>query len=176
MTPIDGTPITAPGGVTTYYAQASDLRAELGVDAGVLPDDQAQNLITDAEDIVDNLLGAWRINLTTGRKIFETNVLAWQFAKLTRATVKLAGQMYARPDLFTARQYESQKGPDFTVTGPLDTRIPSMVTTILNQSGLRRLTTNSTGRIGQTWLGSIPVANGPDDPEFGDDGLSGIEL
>lgn len=152
--------------ITTYYAQPADLRAELGVDSSVLDDDAALKLIADAEDVVDSLLGAWPIQITTGRKIDPTlhGILSWQIGKLTRATVKIAALVHATPDIFTQRQYTSVSGPDFTVSGPVSGLLGTHVLAILDSSGLRRLTTRATPRIGSRGLGllSEQVANGPD--------------
>jgi hypothetical protein len=148
-----------------YYCTCDDLRTELGVDRTVLPDDQATTIITDAEDIVDALLGAWRVDMTTGRKATNIGALSWQMDKLGRATTKLAARLYREPDLFEKRQWQSMRGPDFAFSGPLTALIGPQIENLLNQCGLRRLTTRATPRVDQRGLGYLSpeqIANGPD--------------
>lgn len=157
-----------------YYCTNDDVRAEPGLSG--LSDADATRLIEDAEDIVDDLLGAWPINLITGRKIYNVGALDWQLAKLARATAKIAALIYANPDLFRQRQYKSVRGPDFAFTdetgpGGITSIVGRDVMAILGQSGLRRLTTRATPRIDQRGLGllSSQIANGPDEFEDQDE-------
>lgn len=170
-------PVGSGGATEPIYTTADALRAELGVNNTTLTDDAAIALIQDAEDAIDSLLGAWPVNFTTGRKILSTNVLSFQWNKLSRATAKLAAALYRDPNALTGRQWKSIRGPDFAFSGPLAGTLPAAALLILNQSGLRRLTTQATGRISQTGVGTLtgaPIANGPTDPDF-PDGLSGVE-
>ncbi len=123
-----------------YYATAAELRTYLDVDDSTLSDAAAIVLIQDAEDWIDTLLGGWPVNETTGRKILQADVLAWQWAKLGRATVKTAGAVYHDPTLLTVRRYRREKGPDFEVEDPLGGGALTPAIALLNASGLRRLT------------------------------------
>lgn len=121
-----------------YYATAEALRDELELDSTALPDDAATKLLENAEDVVDRLLGAWPANTTTGRKITEADVEPWQFAKLARATVKLAAKLHATPDLIEPG-FSRVKGPDFEIEGPIGSRLGTEVLAPLEDSNLRRL-------------------------------------
>ena len=123
-----------------YYTTATALRTALGVSSGTLSDDAATTIITQAEDWIDNLLGGWYPDETTGRKILEADVLAWQWGKLTRAAALVAAALYNTPTLLTAAQYRKQAGPDFSVEDPQGGGALAPAITLLNASGLRRLT------------------------------------
>ena len=123
-----------------YYTTATALRTALGVSSGTLSDDAATTIITQAEDWIDNLLGGWYPDETTGRKILEADVLAWQWGKLTRAAALVAAALYTTPTLLTAAQYRKQAGPDFSVEDPQGGGALAPAITLLNASGLRRLT------------------------------------
>jgi len=122
-----------------YYTTAAALRTALGVSSGTLSDGAATTIITQAEDWIDNLLGGWYPDETTGRKIDQDDVLAWQWEKLTRAATKAAAALYATPTLLTVRQYRREKGPDFEVEDPLGGGALTPAIVLLNASGLRRL-------------------------------------
>lgn len=130
-----------------YYATAAQLRDELEVDALTLPDARAEKLITDAEDLIDTLLGFWRVNETTGRKIVQADVEAWQFTKLTRATVLTAANIYRNPAVLTSPQWDEVKGPDFwfvgRIGGPLAQILSPVVLAVLEASTLRRMSGRS---------------------------------
>ena len=134
-----------------YYATAAELRTYLNVSSGTLSDSAAIVLIQDAEDWIDTLLGGWPVDETTGRKILQADVLAWQWTKLGRATVKTAGAVYRDPTLLTVRRYRREKGPDFAVEDPLGGGPLAPAITLLNASGLRKLT-------GRAVAGRRPVA------------------
>lgn len=135
-----------------YYTTAADLQTALGVTSEVLSDAQATVFIEDAEDVIDELLGGYPIDETTGRKIVEANVDAHRFAKLKRATTKLAALLYQNPDLVSNRQWMREKGPDFEFEGPLSGVIAKTVLIPLNQSGLRRVLGHArTGRPGRRY-------------------------
>ena len=122
-----------------YYCTAAELRTYLNVSSGTLSDSAAIVLIQDAEDWIDTLLGGWPVDETTGRKILQADVLAWQWAKLGRATIKTAGAVYHDPTLLTVRRYRREKGPDFEVEDPLGGGALTPAVALLNASGLRRL-------------------------------------
>lgn len=122
-----------------YYTTAALLQGELGLSAVQFPDAAAIKVIEDAEDLVDELLGGWPPDKTTGRKIVQAKVEAWQWTKLGRATVKLAAALYRDPELARRNRWASEKGPDFAVSGPIGGAIATEVLAPLNQSGLRRV-------------------------------------
>lgn len=130
-----------------YYCTAVELRDHLSVSDVTLPDARALQLIEDAEDVIDDLLGARTVDEASGRKVVQADVDAWRFTKLKRATLKVAGQLYAKPDLLTARRWRSESGPDFAVSGPLGSVLGEDVELALNQSGLRRMMTS----VGPGW-------------------------
>lgn len=139
-----------------FYCTATELRTYLDVTSGTLSDEAAIVLIEDAEDWVDNLLGGWYPDETTGRKILEADVLAWQWSKLNRATIKAAGALYNTPALFTQSRYRKESGPDFSVEDPQGGGPLAPAVTLLNASGLRRLTGRATAgsrAYGPPWLG-----------------------
>jgi hypothetical protein len=65
------------------YTTEAALETELGVD---LPTATAVGLIQDAEDLIDRALGGWPPDETTGRKIAQGDVEAWQCARTAAAT------------------------------------------------------------------------------------------
>lgn len=133
-----------------YYTTADDLRAELGVAEEVLADPAAVKIIEDAEDLIDALLGSHPLDLDTGRKIVEADVEPARFAKLSRATYKLAALIYQNPGLATDARWRREKGPEFEVEDPIGGAIATAVILPLNQSGLRILTGHArTGRRGR---------------------------
>lgn len=136
------------------YTSPTDLRAELGVSSTVLDDAAATKLIVDAEDLIDELLGVRVVDETTGRKVVQSEVDGWRWTKLSRATVKLAARLHKEPGL-TGRLWRSVSGPDFSFSGPLSgTEFGPLVEALLNQSGLRRLTTIAgPGRDRPPWFG-----------------------
>jgi hypothetical protein len=128
-----------------YYCTTEELRAELEVGEGTVPDDTiAKRTIEDAEDLVDRMLGGWfwGPNEQTGRKVTEGDVMSWQWAKLKRATVKLSARIYRDPSLLE-QVYEATRGPDFSMQGPkggaLVHLIGVQVLALIDDSGLRRI-------------------------------------
>jgi hypothetical protein len=96
------------------YASVTDLQEVVeDVDSQT-----AGRLLEDASDWIDAQLGAREIDPATGRKVIEDEVEPWQWAKLTRATLKVAAKLYADPSLLTPQQFDTVKGPDFETTGP----------------------------------------------------------
>lgn len=123
-----------------FYSSPGLVRTELGYTSQQLSDTAAQKVITEAEDAVDALLGGWIPDATTGRKILEGDVEAWQWGKLVRATTILAAKLVLEPDLLEGQQWRSVSGPDFSFSGPLSGRFPTRVIDLLNDSSLRKLT------------------------------------
>jgi hypothetical protein len=127
-----------------YYCTKDEVRTELAVDSSVLSDAAALKLILQTEDLVDDLLGGWPPDITTGRKILQANVDAWQWAKLNRATYLLAADVYANPARYTGQAFRSVSGPDFSFSGPLQGQVPRPILAVLDASGLRRLVGRTT--------------------------------
>ena len=125
--------------MSTVYATAAELRTELGVNSTTLPDAAANALILEAEDFTDALLGGWPIDETSGRKIVEDQVEAWQWSKLKRAVLLLAVELYSTPTLLQRPRYRREKGPDFEFEDPLGGGVLSRYMAVLNDSGLRML-------------------------------------
>ena len=124
--------------MTVVYATADELRTQLGLDSTAMPDAAAEALILEAEDYTDSLLGGWPIDETTGRKIEQSDVEAWQWTKLKRAVLLLAVELYSTPTLLQRPRYRREKGPDFEFEDPLGGGILSRYMAVLNDSGLRR--------------------------------------
>lgn len=124
------------------YATAAEVKLEPEV-----PNDADDALVLArlelAEDRIDGWLGPWAVledGPSAGRKIAEASVRPWQWAKLKRATVRLAARLYAQPDLLDPPAHGKVAGPDFTV----EQATPGVamiqdVTSPLNASGLRIL-------------------------------------
>ena len=125
--------------MSVVYATATELRSQLDVDDTTLPDVQADALILEAEDFTDALLGGWPPDETTGRKIVEAQVDAWQWEKLNRAVLLLAVELYSTPTLLQRPRYRREKGPDFEFEDPLGGGVLSRYMAVLNDSGLRML-------------------------------------
>lgn len=106
----------APGAL---YATAAELRAELGLTALEMPDEDAWPLLADATDAVDAMLGAWPTlheGAWAGRKI---DLAAWdlgdvELSALSRATVKAARALREDPVGAAERPRTSVSGPDFS--------------------------------------------------------------
>ena len=124
--------------MSVVYATATELRSELDVDDTTLPDVPADAILLEAEDFTDSLLGGWPIDETTGRKIEESDVEAWQWAKLKRAVLLLSVELYSTPTLLQRPRYRREKGPDFEFEDPLGGGPLSRYMAVLNDSGLRR--------------------------------------
>lgn len=123
-----------------YYTTAAALRTELGgISSSVLSDAAALVIIQKAEDETDRLLGARPVDESTLRKVVQEDVEDWQWSLLTRAATLLAAELYRTPDLLTRARYRREKGPDFEVQDPLTGTTPQLVTSLLNDSGLRVL-------------------------------------
>ncbi len=125
--------------MSVVYATATELRSELDVDDTTLPDVQADAILLEAEDFTDSLLGGWPIDETSGRKIVEAQVDAWQWEKLNRATLLLAVELYGNPTLLQRPRYRREKGPDFEFEDPLGGGVLSRYLNVLDDSGLRRM-------------------------------------
>ena len=132
--------------ITVYYSSAATLRDELGVSSVVLPDDAANRLIRKAEGEIDRLIGVRPTDDTTGRKVVQTDVDAWQWTKLGRATTVIAAALYSNSESIDLPQWERVKGPDFEFQDPNSSTSREALNE-LDQSGLRRLTGSAHGRV-----------------------------
>ncbi len=123
------------------YTTVEALASEPG--CASLTDDEAEALIVRAEDIADELLGAWPVDDLTGRKIILNDIEAWQWARLGRFVTRLAARLHLSPEAVDAGQWTSVRGPDFAFSGPRaggwEQRIGAELLLILNGTGLRRL-------------------------------------
>lgn len=141
--------------LTVTYASVQALRDELGVSDDRLSDQDAKRVLLDAEDVIDQLLGAATSDPDpSGRKVRITDVEAWQWAKLSRATVKVAALLHANPGLLDGQQWTSVSGPDFSFSGPRGAKVGTLVIGLLNDSGLRNLTGRARSGIGVPALAS----------------------
>src|ERR1035437_673958 len=137
------------------YCSTAELVPEFEVDSETIPDDAvALRTILDAEDLIDRILGGWygTPNEQTGRKVTKGDVMAWQWSKLPRATVKLAVRLYNDPSVLE-QIYEATRGPDFSMQGPKGGALVHMigvqVLALLDDSGLRRIA--GRGRAGRRY-------------------------
>ena len=126
------------------YTDVATVRAEPEVPGAAPPTDaELEALIAQAEDQLDEWLGAWPIQTTgasAGRKIAQTDVDSWQWDKLKRAATRLAARLYVKPALLRGPEYGQTSGPDFSQSKwrGIAARIPDVVAP-LNTSGLRNL-------------------------------------
>lgn len=136
------------------YTTITDLRGHLGVSSAVLSDAAATELIEQSEDVIDALLGVRPVSITTGRRVVQSEVLAWQWTKIKRATLLLAARIYSQPDLLD-RQWHSISGPDFSFSGPIGSVLGQTVLAPLIASGLAVNTTRVGGRDdNRAWQGN----------------------
>ena len=99
------------------YATVADVRAREEVPDAAPPSDAAiEELIADAEDLVDRLVGARAASQTTGRKWYPPNLSSAQADALKRSTVDLAVAAYVDPAAFDPPAAKTVKGPDFELT------------------------------------------------------------
>lgn len=129
-----------------YYTTPNRVRDEFDVDDETLDDTRAARLIRDASDLVDQLLGSYLPDATTGRKILQADVEAWQWDLLVRAATKLAAQLHTDPRGFDQQRWRSVRGPDFAFSDPLGSATSRVALQLLNQSGLRRLSGHAATR------------------------------
>jgi hypothetical protein len=131
------------------YTTVALVRAEPEVpDAAPPSDAELEALIAQAEDQVDDWLGAWPIRVvgpSAGRKIVQAEVVSWQWNKLQRAVTRLAARLHVEPALLRTPEWDSVSGPDFSRSGHrgMAARLPD-VAKPLNTSGLRNLGARAT--------------------------------
>ena len=118
------------------YTTPAAVRTAAGVLEAALSDPDAERLIAFAEDRIDSLLAGRAVDPTTGRKVVEVDVEAWQWTKLGTATARLAARFYATPDLIDDVRFRRVSGPEFTLDGPVGDALGPNVTGPLRDSAL----------------------------------------
>jgi hypothetical protein len=120
-----------------YYATADQLRAKLKTSKDVLPDEEAIELLTEAEDLIDERLGVRTINEETGRKVDveDETIKSWRLEKLASATVEVAAVIFSDPGV-TSRQRARFSSGDVSVSGFYGPAFGERSAALLNQSGL----------------------------------------
>jgi hypothetical protein len=134
-TPTDPVYFTAPS-ASTSYAQPGDLRAKVGMSAEALPDTEAAQFISEAEDLIDERLGVRPVDPDSGRKVVPAEEDEWRIAKLRDATLEVAAVIFRDPDV-AARQRARFTSGDVSVSGPYGAAFGERADALLNQSGLR---------------------------------------
>lgn len=127
------------------YAQQSDVESYI---EGWVTDNATalDRLIERAERDIDNAVGAWARDDTTGRKFDPATLLPYQAAALTNATCAQVEYRFQQgEDFFVKAQHAAERGPDFQVTGRLP-YIGPKVWAELEGTGLLRLTTGVSSR------------------------------
>lgn len=122
-----------------YYATADELRAKLKItEEAILPDDEATELLTIAEDLIDEQLGVRPINEDTGRKVDveDESLKTWQLAKLRDATLEVAAVVFRDPGVESRQRARFVSG-DVSVQGVYGPAYGERAEALLNASKLR---------------------------------------
>lgn len=119
-----------------YYATIEELREKVKVEEAMLPDDEATQILTEAEDLTDERLGVRPIDEDTGRKVVPAEEDAWRIAKLRDATLEVAAVIFRDPDV-ASRQRARYTSGDVSVSGFYGAAFGERADALLNQSGLR---------------------------------------
>ena len=129
-----------------YYATADALRAKLKLGEEVLPDEEAVELLVEAEDLIDERLGVRPINEETGRKVDveDETIKAWRLEKLAGATIEVAAVIFSDPGV-TSRQRARFSSGDVSVSGFYGPAFGERFSALLNQSGLAVNTARMSG-------------------------------
>lgn len=137
------------------YATVADARARTEVpdDPGELSDARLEELIEEAELLVDRLVGVRAASSTTGRKwnvAAGTALSAGAVAALRASTVDAVVALVVDPEAFSPPAGESISGPDFTVTKaaaatPRGQAALRKIASRLDSFGLRVLTARARG-------------------------------
>lgn len=117
------------------YATPDDLRKELKVSAEMLPDEEANGILTTACDLIDERLGIRPIDPETGRKVKPDEVDAWRARKLAEATIEVAAVIFSDPDVARRQRARFSSG-DVSVSGFYGPAFGERSAALLNQSGL----------------------------------------
>lgn len=131
------------------YATPEELRSKLGLDATVLPDDEAEGLIETACDLIDDRLGNRPVDPDTGRKVVTGDEESWRVQKLAKATVEVAKALFEDPGLESRQRARFVSG-DVSANGFYGPAFGERVESLINSSGLRVNTARlSKGRRGR---------------------------
>jgi len=127
------------------YAQRTDVEGY--IEGWVTTDaDALDRLIERAERDIDNAVGNWPRDDTTGHKLDPATLLPYQVDALTRATcAQVEYRFQMGEDFFVRAQHASERGPDFQTDGRLP-YIGPKVWAELEGTGLLRLTTGVSNR------------------------------
>jgi hypothetical protein len=119
-----------------YYATADALRAKLKLTEEMLPDEEAVELLIEAEDLIDERLGVRPIIEETGRKVEveDESIRPWRLEKLAGATVEVAAVIFSDPGV-TSRQRARFSSGDVSVSGFYGPAFGERSAALLNQSG-----------------------------------------
>jgi hypothetical protein len=132
-----------------YYATVKQLREKVKVeDEEVLSDAEAVQILTEAEDLIDDRLLARPIDPDTGRKVvlgdFQNET--WRTDKLREATLGIAQAIFEDPGVTTRQRARFESG-DVSSNGFFGGAFGERVDALLTASGLRVNTTRvSRGR------------------------------
>lgn len=128
------------------YATAAQLRTYIGVDSTVLPDADANALLTKAERDIDSIAIIDRpVDEVTGLRFNPTSLSTVEALTLQRATCAQAE--YRREmgnEFFVRGQYQKTTGPNYSTEGKLGTIGPATWRE-LNGNGFIKLTTTTAG-------------------------------
>ena len=133
------------GAADVTYCTQEDFEAY--VEGWVTTDpDALKRLLQRAERDIDNAVGNWPRDETTGHKFDPATLLGYQVDALSRATCAQAEYRNSMGDEFFVRaQHAAEQGPDFSTTGRLPYVGPK-VWMELEGTGLLRLTTGFSNR------------------------------
>lgn len=118
-----------------YYATADELRSKLSMTAEIVPDEDAIELIEEAEDVIDDALGNRQVDEDTGRKVVTAEEDAWRVAKLAKATLEVATVIFNDPDVLRRQRHRSVSG-DVATSGPYGPAFGQRAASLLAASGL----------------------------------------
>lgn len=130
-----------------YYATADELRAKLKVNAEVLPDEEAVELLEIAEDLIDDRLANRTVDDVTGRKVVPADEDDWRIDKLAKATVEVAANVWRDPGIESRQRARSTSG-DVSISGVYGPAYGERAQALLNASKLAQpfATTGRRGR------------------------------
>lgn len=129
-----------------HYATADQLRTKVKADKAMLPDDEAIELLTEAEDLIDERLGVRPVDSETGRKVVIADYSdeTWRTDKLRDATLSVAKTLFEDPGV-AERQRARYISGDVSANGFFGSVFGERVEALINQSGLRVNTARMSG-------------------------------
>lgn len=122
--------------VGPLYATADALRKKLDTTAEILPDDEANEILESACDLIDERLGNRPVDPDSGRKVVVADEDGWRIQKLAKATLEIAKALYEDPGVESRQRVRSVSG-DVATSGSYGPAYGERVESLLNQSGLR---------------------------------------